>query len=214
MYQNILFDLDGTLVNSEEGITKSVSYSLAKFGIKEDPKNLTCFIGPPLFSSFSMFYGFSEEKAVEAVSYYREYYSEFGVHMNRVYDGMENLLKKLKAEGKTIILATSKYEYYAKKILEEIGFAKYFDFAAGSLADGARSEKKEVIAHILQTMHIEDLSNTVMIGDRKHDIIGANEIGIDSIGVLYGFGSKEELSSYGATYIANDMDEIFRIIIN
>lgn len=213
MYQNILFDLDGTLVNSEEGITTSVAQTLAEFGIKEEPQNLKCFIGPPLSRSFSMFYGFSEEQTEQAISVYRKYYSQKGIYLNRVYDGIETLLKKLKNEGKTIMLATSKYELFAKQILSHIGFAKYFDFAAGSLEDSSRSEKKEVIAHILETMDIRNLSETVMIGDRKHDIIGAKEIGIDSIGVLYGFGSKEELSSYGATHIAANTEEIFSLIM-
>ena len=213
MYQNILFDLDGTIVNSEEGITSSVAQTLEEFGIKEKPENLKCFIGPPLSRSFSMFYGFSAEQTEKAISVYRKYYSQKGIYLNRVYDGIETLLKKLKNEGKTIMLATSKYELFANQILSHIGLAKYFDLIAGSLADSSRSEKKEVIEHILETMPIKDLSQTVMIGDRKHDIIGANETGLDSIGVLYGFGNKEELSSHGATYIAANTDEILEIIM-
>lgn len=213
MYQYVLFDLDGTLIDSEQGITESASYALAKFGIIEDPENLRHFIGPPLFQSFSVFYGFSEEKSAKAVEYYREYFGEKGVYQNTVYDGIETLLQKLHAEGKTLILATSKYEYYAKLIIEYLGFSKYFTFAAGSLKDGRRGTKAEVITYILEQMGITDRSRAVMIGDRKHDIEGANETGLDSIGVLYGFGDYEELTSHGATHIAKNTDEIFEIVM-
>ena len=213
MYQYVLLDLDGTLIDSEEGITKSVSYALKKFGITEKPENLRHFIGPPLFQSFSLFYGFSEEDSVKAVEYYREYFGETGVYLNRVYDGIEKLLKDLYDAGKTLILATSKYEYYAKLIIKELGFSPYFSFIAGSLKDGSRGTKAEVISYILEQKEIHDLSSAVMIGDRKHDIEGAKTVGLDSIGVLYGFGDYEELSSHGATYIAKDTIEIFKIIM-
>ncbi|MBQ8497428.1 MAG: HAD hydrolase-like protein [Clostridia bacterium] len=214
MYQYILLDLDGTLIDSEEGITKSASYALKKFGITEEPGNLRHFIGPPLFQSFSVFYGFSEEESAKAVKYYREYFGETGVHLNRVYDGIGALLQKLHDAGKTLILATSKYEYYARQIMDELDFSKYFSFIAGSLKDGGRGTKAEVISYILEQMGITDLSSAVMIGDRKHDIEGAKTVGMDSIGVLYGFGDYEELSSHGATYIAGDAEEIFKIIMD
>ena len=213
MYQYILFDLDGTLIDSEQGITESVSYALQKFGITEAPKNLRHFIGPPLFQSFSLFYGFSKEQSAKAVEYYREYFGEKGVYLNTVYHGVESLLKKLYEAGKTVILATSKYEYYAKQILEELGFEKYFSFVAGSLKDGGRGTKAEVISYILEEMKIANRSLAVMIGDRKHDIEGAKELGLDSIGVLYGFGDYEELSSHGATYIVQNTEEIYRIVM-
>jgi phosphoglycolate phosphatase len=212
MYQYVLFDLDGTLIDSEEGITKSVAYALSKFGITEDPKSLKHFIGPPLFRSFSLFYGFDEEKSAKAVEYYREYFGEKGVYMNTVYDGVEALLKALRDAGKMLLLATSKYEYYAKMILEDLGFSQYFAFAAGSLKDGGRGAKAEVISYILREMQISDLSNAVMIGDRMHDIDGAKEVGIDAIGVLWGFGNEEELSSHGATYIAANTEDVLKII--
>ena len=215
MYQYVLFDLDGTLIDSEQGITESVAYALSKYGIPvHDRKELLPFIGPPLLQSFSIFYGFDAEKSAEAVAYYREYFGEFGVYQNRVYDGIEELLQKLKAAGKTLLLATSKYEYYAIKILEHLNFMQYFTFVAGSLKDGGRASKAEVIDYVLKQQKISDFSKAVMIGDRKHDIDGAKTVGIDSIGVLYGFGDREELSSHGATYIAENTEKIYQILIN
>lgn len=212
MYQYILFDLDGTLIDSEEGITESAAYALSKFGIIEAPKNLRHFIGPPLFRSFSLFYGFDEEKSAKAVEYYREYFGEKGVYMNTVYEGVKTLLQDLRDADKTLILATSKYEYYAKMILDDLGFSPYFAFAAGSLKDGGRGTKAEVISYVLNEMNVSDLSSAVMIGDRMHDIEGAQTVGIDSVGVLWGFGSREELTSHGATYIAQDTDALAEIL--
>ncbi len=215
MYQYILFDLDGTLIDSEQGITESAAYALGKFGITvRDHKELLPFIGPPLLQSFSIFYGFDAEKSVEAVAYYREYFGKVGVYQNRIYDGIESLLRKLKEEGKTLLLATSKYEYYAIQILEQLNLMQYFTFVAGSLKDGGRGTKAEVIAYVLEQQKIADFSEAIMIGDRKHDIEGAQTVGIHSIGVLYGFGDREELSSQGATYLAANTDEIYQIVIN
>lgn len=214
MYDIALFDLDGTLIDSGLGITNSATYALAKYGITIDNREtLRSFIGPPLLDSFMYTYGFSEEKAREAIEVYREYYGEKGVFEITVYDGIEALLKKLKEAGKTVILATSKYEYYALQILENLGFSKYFDFAAGSCKDGSRGTKAEIISYILEQKQITDKKKVVMIGDRKHDIVGACTVGIDSIGVLYGFGDRDELESNGATHIAANTEEIYEIVM-
>ena len=213
MYDIVLFDLDGTLIDSEVGITNCATYALGKFGIRiEDPLTLRPFIGPPLFDSFSKLYGFSDEDALKAVDYYRERFGEKGVYEFNLYTGVEELLAKLKSAGKTLILATSKYEFYAKKIIEHLGFTKYFTFAVGSCKDGSRAAKAEVIAYALREQGITELSRVVMVGDRKHDIEGARAVGIDSIGVLYGFGDREELEKHGATHIAENTDQIFEII--
>jgi len=214
MYETILFDLDGTIIDSEEGIINSAIYALAKFGINTaDRSSLRKFIGPPLHRSFELFYGFSAEKAALAVDFYREYYADKGVFEYSVYDGMELLFKKLKSEGKTLVLATSKYEYFAKKVIEHLGFSDYFDFIAGSCKNGERSEKAEVISYVLRSLKITDKQKVLMIGDRMHDIIGACTVGIDSIGVLYGFGNYNELSENGATYIAQNAEDIYRFIM-
>lgn len=213
MYDTIFFDLDGTLTDPGLGITNSVSYALQKFGIRvTDKTKLYKFIGPPLKESFQEFLGFSVEESQRAVAYYREYYGEQGIYENRLYDGVEPLLSDLQEQGKKLVLATSKPEKFAVKILEHFHLAKYFDFISGSNMDGSRSKKEEVLAHALAHLGITDKSSAVMVGDREHDIFGAGAVGIDSIGVLYGYGSKEELRDAGATYIVNLPEEIPDII--
>ncbi len=213
MYETILFDLDGTIIDSEEGIVNSTIYALSKFGINgEDRASLRKFIGPPLNKSFELFYGFSSEKSALAVDIYREYYAEKGVFECTLYPYMETLFKRLNQAGKTLVLATSKYEYFAKMILEHFALDKYFDFVAGSTKNGDRSAKADVISYVLDSMALTDKSKVVMIGDRMHDIVGATAVGIDSIGVLYGFGNYDELSENGATHIAKNAEDIYRII--
>ena len=213
MYNTVLFDLDGTLTDSGEGIINSVVYALDKWGIKvEDREGLKCFIGPPLVDSFEKYYGFSREKSLKTVEYYREYFSVQGLFENRVYKGVEELLNGLNEAGKTLILATSKPEEYTIRILEHFGLDKYFDFVAGATMDEKRSKKSEVIAWVIKNMEIADLSCAVMVGDRDQDILGAKENGIDSIGVLYGYGDYGELKGAGATHIADNTQEVFKII--
>lgn len=213
MYQVILFDLDGTLTDPGEGITNSVVYALKKYGISvSDRKELYRFIGPPLHESFEEYYGFSEEKAMQAVEYYREYFSKTGIYENQVYEGIEEMLKSLKKAGKKIILATSKPEQFAKRILDYFHLSEYFDFAAGANMDGTRTKKADVIEYALKFCQLEEQSTVVMVGDREHDVLGAAKFGIDTIGVLYGYGSKEELAEAGAVYLAESPKDILRIV--
>lgn len=212
-YQYILFDLDGTLTDPKEGITKSVAYALASYGIEvEDLDELCKFIGPPLKDSFMEFYGFGEEQAVEAVEKYREYFRPTGVLENRVYPDVENLLQTLRACGKVLILATSKPTVFANQILKHFGLVPYFTFVAGSELDGTRVRKGEVIRYALEQMKIQELSKVVMVGDREHDMIGAKENGLDSIGVLYGYGSIEEFRKYGADYVAEQVKDLEKLL--
>lgn len=212
-YKYILFDLDGTLTDPAEGITNSVAHALKKFGIENtDRTKLYKFIGPPLLDSFMEYYGFSQEKAQTAIDYYREYFRDTGIYENRVYDGIENMLETLKKSGKEIILATSKPEPFAREILRHFGLDKYFLFAAGSNLDGSRCAKAEVIAYALESAGIADKSEAIMVGDRKHDIIGAQKTGLDSIGVLFGYGSREELEQAGATFIAETVEELTNLL--
>lgn len=211
-YHTYFFDLDGTITDSSLGITNSVMYALKKFGITEDDRTkLYQFIGPPLNVSFREYYGFSEEKAWEAVAYYREYYQDKGIFENRVYDGFEEMLKVLKAAGKRLVVATSKPEPYARKIMDYFGLTDYFDYVAGMGLDGKRGTKTEVIQYALKVCGIEDKSGVLMVGDRRHDVIGAREAGIDCLGVLYGFGSREELESAGADYIVETVGDIINL---
>lgn len=213
MYNYVLFDLDGTLTNSERGITKSVQHALRKFGIEvEDRTVLRPFIGPPLGESFQVFYGMSVEESEQAIKYYRERFSVKGLYENEVYPGVEKMLQVLKESGKKLILATSKPEKFTMLILEHFDLLKYFDFVAGATMDGSRGEKADVIRYALELSGIEDKSEVIMIGDRKFDILGAKENGLASMGVLYGFGDREELTEAGADYIVETAEDIVKIL--
>lgn len=213
MFQSILFDLDGTLTDAAPGITNSVKYALSKFGIDEtDDNKLRKFLGPPLISSFMKFYGFSKEKAQKAVEYYREYFVPNGMFENKIYSGIPELLQKLKADGKTLIVATSKPEPFAEQIVRRFGLYDYFDMVAGSNTDNTRCKKAQVIEYALKTLGINDREHAVMIGDREHDIIGAKETGLKSIGVLYGYSAPGELETAGADFTAGTPREILDII--
>ena len=213
MYQNILFDLDGTLTDPGMGITNSVIYALKKFKIDvEDRTSLYRFIGPPLKGSFEEFYGFSEEQSELAVQYYREYFKKQGMLENEVYDGIPELLKQLREKNKTLIVATSKPEPFTLEILRHFQLLDYFNFVAGATMDDTRNKKSDIIRYALESCHITDKSTAVMIGDRKHDIIGAKENGLDSIGVLFGYGDYEELTAAGATYIAETPMSVFQFV--
>jgi len=209
MYNTVMFDLDGTIIDSAEGIMNSFAYTFKRLGLPAVPRGeMGVFIGPPLEYSFETICGLGCEGAERAVKIYREYYREKGMYEIKVYEGAEDMLRGLKARGKRIVLATSKYEPYALRIIENIGFAGYFDFAAGSLERGERGTKADVIEYALERTGTEKES-ALMVGDRIHDIAGAREAGIDSVGALWGYGSREELS--GATYTAYVPAEILSI---
>lgn len=213
--QYLLFDLDGTLTDPMVGITKSVQYALRYYGIEEpDLKALCPFIGPPLRDSFIKFYGFSKEQASEAIVKYREYFAETGLFENMEYPGIRDLLAQLKAMGKSLYVATSKPELFAKQILEYFRLSEYFDFIGGADMGEIRVKKGDVIRYVLEENKITEINRAVMIGDREHDIWGARENGLDSIGVLYGYGSFDELSAAGADKIVDSirtLGELFAV---
>lgn len=213
-YKYLLFDLDGTITDSETGITRCVAYALNYLGIQvNDLRELSPFIGPPLLDSFKDFYNFTDEQATVAVAKYRERYADKGILENELYPGIEELLADAQKNGKTVILATSKPEIFAKRILDHFGLSDYFSFVAGSGLDGSLHTKTDVINYILQSNQITNLESVVMIGDRKHDIIGAKNVGIDSIGVLYGFGDYKELSDAGADHIAENIPALRKLLL-
>ena len=213
-YRYALFDLDGTLTDSAEGITKSVAYALEKFGIiVKDLSELQVFVGPPLVDTFRAYYSMSDEDAHKAVAFYRERFSDIGIFENRVYDGIKELLEELKKQGLTLIVATSKPELFANRIAEHFDIKKYFDIIVGATFDGKISTKKQVIDEVFARAGITNKAEAVMIGDRRQDTEGAAAAGIDSIGVLYGYGSREELESTGATFIAATPRDIKSILI-
>ena len=214
MIEYVFFDLDGTLTDPGEGITNSVAYSLKKNGIEPPVREeLYKFIGPPLVDSYMKYYGFSSDGARRAVDDYREYFRDRGIFENKVYDGVLELLENLKKAGKKIVLATSKPEPFAKTILSHFGLDKYFHFVAGALMDETRTKKGDVIRYALESCGSPSLESVIMIGDREHDIIGAKENGLCSIGILYGYGSNEELSSAGADFIAQTPCDVAEIIL-
>lgn len=218
-YKSIFFDLDGTVTEPVMGITNAIIYALEKYNIKvKDRSQLHKFIGPPLRKSFQEFYGFTEDEAEQAVSYYREYYSDKGLRENEVMPGMEEALKTLNQAGFKLYIATSKPEHFAVSILKNLNLYQYFDIAAGSTMDKTRDSKELVIEYLLNRINIkkdsEQIKEIVMVGDRKFDIEGANCFSMDSIGVLFGYGDREEFETAGATYIVNDANELVDIIMN
>ncbi len=211
---DVLFDLDGTLTDPGEGITNSVIFSLEKFGITVSNRaELYKFIGPPLLYSYKEYYGFSESDAKLAIKYYREYFSEKGIFENRVYDGITDMLGKLRGNNIRLSVATSKPDPFAVKILEHFGLTEYFSLVAGATMDETRSEKHEVIEYALRGLHIEDKARCIMVGDRKHDILGAKKNGLKSVGVLYGYGSRGELETAGADMLAETPLDICGLIL-
>ena len=212
-YKYLLFDLDGTLTDSAEGITNSVEYALGKFGITVNDKSvLKKFVGPPLVDAFMEYYAFTEENAHRAVEYYRERFRDIGIFENAVYEGIPELLRELSENRYELIIATSKPEEFAKRIAKHFDIEKYFSLIAGATFDGRLSVKKDIINYALEAKGITDKSSVVMIGDRHHDTEGAAAMGVDCIGVLYGYGSREELVESGATYIAETVSDIKKFI--
>lgn len=208
MYQTILFDLDGTLTDSGQGIMNSVSYALDKLGIQEEnPEQLRKFIGPPLYESFSNFYQLNPAKTQIAVTYFREYFKEKGIFENQVYPGIPQLLEQLKQAGKTLVLATSKPEIFAKQVLEYFDLDHYFTVIAGASLDSSRISKAQVIAHALSQLPPLD-QTFIMVGDREHDVEGAKEHGLATLGVLYGYGSKAELQAAGAKALFETVSDL------
>ena len=212
MFDYLFFDLDGTLTDPAQGITNSFVHALKYFGIEIPSYETLCtFIGPPLPETFKTQFGFDEQKVAEGVKKYREYFATKGLLENSVYHGIPELLAGLKAAGKKLVVATSKPEEYSVRIIEHFGLAQYFENVCGSLMDESRSKKDEVIAYAIERNHISDKSKILMIGDRKHDILGAKKIGLKSCGVLFGYGSRKELEEAGADFISENVSRLDKI---
>ncbi|PFA23038.1 MULTISPECIES: HAD family hydrolase [Bacillus cereus group] len=209
MYTTFLFDLDGTLTDPKEGIINSVLYALRKMEIDEpNQEEIESFIGPPIQHSFADRYKMNEKQVEQAVAYFREYLKQSGLLENKVYEMVPCILQELKDEKKRLFVATSKPTIFAKQVLEHFNLSHFFEEIVGSNLDGTRIKKDEIIEYILHTNSELQREEIVMIGDRKHDMIGANCNGVDSIGVLYGYGSEEELKEAGATHIVKHVEEL------
>lgn len=206
--RTLFFDLDGTLSDPKEGITKSVAYALEKFDIHiRSLDDLVVFIGPPLADSFMKYYDLDEDESAQAIQYYREYFTEKGIFENVAYGGIDILMQHLTSSGYECIVATSKPEIYAEQILDYFDLRKYFKDVCGATLDGTRSRKGDVIAYALQKHDLRS-DQVIMIGDREHDVLGAKQNGLYSIGVLYGYGDRDELEAAGADSIVCDVLEL------
>lgn len=226
MYDILLFDLDGTLTNSKEGITKSVQFALKHYGIYvDDLEQLTCFIGPPLVDEFQKYCGFSREKALEVREKFRERYDTIGLWENELYPGTADMLESLKNAGKRLAVATSKPETTAKRILEKFRVLDYFETVSGSNMEQGRSTKSQVIEEALIRMNCEwdedptekgtgnakrrwNTEHILMIGDRKHDVEGAAAFHMDCVGVKYGFAPEGELEQAGVLFVVESAEEL------
>ena len=211
MVKYILFDLDGTLTDPKEGITRCVQYALKKFGIDKECDELLGFIGPPLKEQFMEYANLSEEDGVKAVEYYRERYAPIGIFENKAYDGVISMLAELKSKGYILGVATSKPTFFAQKVCGKYGISEYISYLSGSELDGRNTDKATVIKNAMVNLGAEK-DNTVMVGDRIFDLEGADANGILSIGVSYGYAKKGELEKGNAKAIAETPVEIVKII--
>lgn len=211
--RTVLFDLDGTLTDPREGITRSVQYALSKLDIHEpDLVALEHFIGPPLLQCFMHTYSLSEARAWEAVNHYRDRFREVGLYENQLFDGVIELLQLLQSQGRTLYIATSKPTVFASEIARHFDFARYFKAIYGSELDGTRTNKVELIAHLLEQEGL-DAADTLMIGDRKHDLIGAHSNGLQAVAVGYGFGSLEELAGERPAYHVQTLAQLHQAFV-
>lgn len=210
--KHILFDLDGTIVRSDPGITRGVQKSLEHFGIYEEPENLKKFVGPPLVESYTKLYGLSLLQYEKALDIFHEYYRSTGIFECELYEGIEEMLKVLSKDYR-LYIATSKPEREARRVIEHFGLNKYFTFVGGSDGDfnTKRSTKAAVIEYVLKSNNIEDKTAAIMVGDKIHDIVGADTVGLKSIGILYGYGSMEEFDK--ANYIVRTVDDLREMFI-
>ncbi len=212
-YKVILFDLDGTLSDPRLGITRCVQYGLRKMGIDEpDLEKLNDFIGPPLQETFAEQYHFSEDEIKQVIGYYRERFKEVGMFENELYPEVMELLSELQSSSCKLVVATSKPTVFAEEILTYFKIDAFFDMVVGSYLDGTRSAKTEIIEAVMEEFKDFYKSDFVMIGDRKHDIVGAKNVGIDSVGVTYGYGTMEELLQVNPTYIVHSVKELREIL--
>lgn len=210
---NILFDLDGTLTDPREGITRSVQYALAQLDIHEpDLAALEHFIGPPLLQCFMSTYQLSEERAWQAVNHYRERFKVTGLYENRVFDGIDALLGQLVAQGRTLYIATSKPTVFAREIARHFGFDRHFKAIYGSELDGTRTDKVELIRHLLAEEGLNP-ADCLMVGDRKHDLIGAHRNGLQAVGIGYGFGSHAELMAEAPAWYFATLAELQQALV-
>ena len=210
-YKHVLFDLDGTLSESGTGIINSYAYTLDTYGIEYNEKDLVKFVGPPLRDNM-LEYLKEGDDVEDYIKTYREYYDRQGLFENNMYCGIKEMLEKFAHSGYKLHVASSKPTHYIEKILKNFGIFEYFTLIGGDHMEGGRGDKADVINYVLENANICDKSSVIMVGDRKYDIIGAKECGIDNIGVLFGYGTREELEEAGSDHIAETPQNIWEFI--
>ncbi len=212
MADYILFDFDGTICDTAEGITKCMQYGLSKMGIEASLPELMCFAGPPLLDMLKLKYDMSDEDAAKTLGFYRERYAPTGWQECKPFDGMPELIKKLRAAGKTVAIATSKPRFFTENILKKFDMYDDFNLVCGSEFDGTRSKKWEVIQYVLEHFNISP-EQAIMVGDRKYDFIGSRQCGVKCIGVRFGYAEEGELEAEGAEFIAENPDELYNYLV-
>ncbi len=210
-YDAIFFDLDGTLVDSGDGVKTSFIYALKHFGINARKEDIDAVMGPPLVYSFVNFFGFDEQTALKAQDKYREFYHDRGIYMNTVYDGIPETLAALKSRGISLSVATSKPTVYAEIVLNHHDLRKFFDYVCGSELDGTRDSKQEVIEYALDITHTKG-KRVAMVGDRKYDMLGGNACGLVTVGADFGYAEKNELVNAGAKYVVTNAYELLKVL--
>lgn len=213
-YDYILFDLDGTLTDSKEGIQECIKFALDKEGIDYEPSVLDKMIGPPFRVSMREFLGLDMPMIEKLIAHYRGEYAEYGWQHNKVYDGVTDMLATLKKAGKTLAVATSKPIKFTDMIVKGFDLEKYFDYVGAASSDVSREAKCDVIENVLVNLGVKDRSKVLMVGDRKYDIEGARACKIDCCAVLYGYGNKNEFVENGATYIVEKPSDVVKLVLN
>ncbi len=211
-YKYIFFDLDGTLCDTQSGIKKCIAYALDKFGFSYTDEILHKMIGPPFRVGMKENFGVTPEEAEKFLVFYRGLYEKEGWMDCKMFDGVEMLLKGLKDKGKSLAVATSKPIVFTDKIIDYFGFHKYFDFVGGAETDLSRDTKALVIEYVIENLKIEDRSQILMIGDRKYDIDGARECGIDTMAILWGYGNRAEFEEHNAKYILSTPQDVLEFL--
>lgn len=217
-FDNILFDFDGTVFDTSPGVFNGIQFMLDYYGLKCDRANFPLMIGPPLTESFEHIIKMPKNMIPEAISKFREYYTEKGIFECAVYDGVRQLVESLRAHGKRVMIATSKPELFANQILERNGMRGLFDFVGGSdMEEAKRVEKIDVIRYVLAENGLENeeaRKSTLMIGDRKYDVLGAHEACLECMGILWGFGNRAEFEDCHADYILETPEEVKRFLLS
>ena len=213
MFTHIIFDLDGTLTDSKPGIVHSIQYSLSRVGIDEqDEKKLESFVGPPLMSTYRDTYGLTEEKRRQAYEAFQEVFTTKGMFDNRPYEGIPELLARLKASGKKLYIGPSKPEVHAITILKHFGLYQYFDVIKGAKLGDENESKADTIAKVLREIPQEEWNKTVMVGDRKYDIEGGRANGLATVAVSYGYADEKEIREVQPSYIAESVDDLKNLL--